>query len=364
MSTNDDPARFTLESLQKPNVVPVLGLDASDFWAITAPAGAGILLTALLRLGATGIVLTGLLMFCGGILVYISPGYVNVKEWIHTVWYYTKQPAEINNVSSPAESDNSSLRDAVQEDRSTSEFTNVQRFYPEKDAIERTDDRLVGALKIEPPNMDFATPDDWVRVMTACEEWVNKSLEPGFEVQLYVTTRSFPIDAYIENLQHRLSDEDVRKNAVFEAMIQETIEQRPLQLQDAGTEVPHFYMIVDVGEDDISNPAGGDKSPLQKLVDIPIVGIPIELVTSIRGDVTERRQRVQMGTQLERKLQRIESNLIQGIEGYDSRRVPIEEWVAMLGHFWEGEEPDFDSEERQRIRAQPAVTGDAGETNV
>lgn len=364
MSTNDDPARFTLDSLAEPNEVPVLGLEASDFWAITGPAGAGILLTALLRLGLAGVALTGFLMVCGGVLVYVAPGYLNVKEWLHTLWYYAKQPARVNNVSAPEREADESFLERAQEDHGASEFTQVRRFFPEKQAIERTDNRLAGAIKIEPPNMDFATPDDWARVMSACEEWANKSLEPDFEVQLYVTTRSFPIEDYIENLQGRLGDEDVRENSVFEAIIQETIDRRPQQIQDAGTELPHFYMIVDVGEGDISTPAGGDKSSLQKLADVPILGIPVELFTSLREGITDRRKQAQMGTQLERKLQRIESNLIQGIEGYDSRRVPVEEWAAMLSHFWEGEEPDFDSEDRQRIRTQPAVTGTEGESDA
>lgn len=363
MATNDDPARFTLDALTEPNEVPILGLAASDFWAITAPAAAGILLTALLRLGLAGVALTVFLMIAGGVLVYVAPGYLNVKEWLHTVWYYTKQPIEVNNIASPGKASDDSLLEQAQATHSTSEFTKVRRFYQETKAVERTDGRLAGAIKIEPPNMDFATPDDWVRVMAACEEWANKSLEPDFEIQLYVTTRSFPIEDYIENLQQRLGDEDVRENPVFEAMIQETIQQRPQQIKDAGTELPHFYMIVDVGEGDIANPAGGDKSPLQKLADVPILGIPVELFTSLRGGVTERKQRAQMGTQLERKLQRIESNLIQGIEGYESRRVPVHEWAAMLRHFWEGEEPEFSADDQQ-IRTQPAVTGASGETDA
>ncbi|WP_435180959.1 hypothetical protein [Halorussus sp. AFM4] len=355
MSTTNSGGRTTLESLQQPNEIPYLGIEAPDFWAVAGSAGVGITLTALLELGAFGVALTIFLTVAGGTLVYVTPSYLNVRQWIKTAAYYVKQPGEINNVSNATLEANDNIIRQYQLDKATRDTTHIKRFYPARDALERDDGQLVGAVKLEPPNMDFAEAEDWAQVTRTCADWVNKNLD--FDVQVYVTTRSFPIGDYINSLIDRLRDPDVNDNPVLQALIQEQIETRPQQLADSGTELVHFYIIIPVDRAEVINPEGGDKTALEKLAEIPFLGILFAAFASYREDLTEQKRRARMFDKLNHRTQSIESNLVQEISGFDSRRVPVEEWIAMNEHFWEGIEPDFeDPENGLQVRQQPAVS--------
>lgn len=362
MNTKNEARRYTLESLEQPNEIPYLGMAAPDFWAIAGPVAGGILLTSLFTLGAIGIALTVLLGTCGAVVVYATPDYLDVKQYAKTLTYYLKQPAGINagTVEEAAIETNTSLVQSYRADPTTRAFTHIERFYPEANVVERTDGHLVGAIKLEPTNMNFAEDDDWRRVTEACTQFVNQSLD--YDLQLWVTTRSFPIDDYVQQLRDRQTDADVRGSPVLDAVIEETVQERPRMLEEAGTELVHYYAIVDVGPTEVINPKRGDKSALEKLGEIPILGIPFQAFAGYRADLTEQRRRARMFDKVDHRLGTIESELIREIEGYDSRRVTVGEWVAMNQHFWEGIEPDFDvaKSESASVTQQPASTGESG----
>lgn len=372
--------RFTLDSLREPNTIPYIGLAAPDFWAIVAPAGGGLTLTALFKLGLPGLLLTTLAALCGGLAVYAAPRHLTVTQWFETVRYYLTQPTVVTAADSTssvnrqdelrADSGTESvLEAAISTDETTREFTNVARVHPGQAALERTDGHLVGALKLEPPNMDFATPDEWARVTESITTWVNQSGD--FDLQLYVTTRSFPIEAHIETLEERLTDSDVQENPAFKRVLEQTIAERPQQLATAGTELPHFYLIVTVSQNDIHEPSSGDRTALQKLSELPYLGIPFEALASYRDDFTARQRQARLGSALAERLQRLESDLIQDIDGCESRRVSVVEWIGLLQHFWEGRAPETQQYRRQaavgrtqRDTESAGVATDGGETDV
>jgi len=360
MSTTNSGGRTTLESLTQPNEIPYIGIEAPDFWAVAGSAGVGITMTALLELGVFGIMLTIFLTVASGTLVYVTPSYLNVRQWLKTATHYMKQPSEINNISDAALEANDNIIQQYQMDKTTQDSTHIKRFYPARDALERDDGQLVGAVKLEPPNMDFADPEDWAQVTNTCADWVNKNLD--FDVQVYATTRTFPIGEYIDSLVDRLDDPDVNENPVLHALIEEQIQNRPQQLEESGTELVHFYLIVPVDRAEVINPEGGDKTALEKLAEIPFLGILFAAFASYREDLTEQKRRARMFDKLNDRLQTVESDLVQEISGFDSRRVTVEEWLAMNEHFWEGIEPDFEEPENgSQVRQQPAITRNTDE---
>lgn len=362
MTTDNPSTRFTLESLEHPNEIPYVGMAAPDFWAIVGPMAGGVLFTSVFTLGVVGIALTVFLGVCGAVVVYVTPDYLDVKQYAKTLQYYLKRPSAITagSVEDVALDANTSLVRSYQADETTREFTHVERFYPHADVVERQDGHFVGAVKLEPTNMDFADADEWRRVTEACAQFVNQSLD--YDVQLWVTTRSFPIDEYVTHLQQRQTDADVRASAVLDAVIEETITERPTMLEEAGTELVHYYAIVDVGPAEVLTPSRGDTSALEKLGEIPLFGIPFQAFAGYREDLTDQRRRARMFDKLDQRIGTIESGLVREIEGYDSRRVTVGEWVAMNQHFWEGIEPDFDAArtDRRPVAQQSAVGGDAG----
>lgn len=65
-------------------------------------------------------------------------------------------------------------------------------------------------IEVAPANTDFAMSGDWQSVQAAGEAFVNSELR--FPLTVHTTTRSFPVDRLVDQLEDRLDDPDVEAN--------------------------------------------------------------------------------------------------------------------------------------------------------
>lgn len=359
----EQASRVTLESLEQPNEVPYIGLEQADFVAIVGPLAGGVLLASILQIGLLGLgALAVVSAVCGCVAVYVTPDYLNVWQYLKVIRYHLAQPAKISTETESAESSTpTEVVRVIEADRATRNLTNIERFYPEKNAIEREDGRLCAGIKLQPPNLDFATGSERATIARTFTQFANKNLT--FDIQFFATTRSFPLHDYLDRLQERLTDADIRENPVLETVIQETLDERPAMLEEAGTEVTHFYVIVTVEPTEVITPRTRDKSALEKLGELPLIGIPFQLFAGYREDLTEHHRRARMFEKLDQRIDAIEAGIVRELEGYDSQRLSTSEWSFCLTHLLEGIEPDDFTEERT-FSQSPAVEGERDTTSV
>src|SRR6056297_588491 len=114
--TPDTTAQLTIDSLSKPKTLPIIGLPAADFWVLTLPGLAGLLVGMVLGWGlpTIGLCLAGLLV--GSTLVYISPPYLTSASFLRVLSRHVRRPSHVANVTSASDPPSTSLFDRIEAD--------------------------------------------------------------------------------------------------------------------------------------------------------------------------------------------------------------------------------------------------------
>lgn len=347
----------TIDSLDKPDKITVLGWQ-TDFETQDIAVGLGLpLLTFIfLTINDVSVMFTAPIVAfvgtCSLTLIFAAPSYINVTEFLSTIRYYIKRKGVVDNTAKAAVPDDveDGLLREFKADETTREMTGIQRFYPESHIVERTDGHYLAALRIEAPNRDFDSAEDFASLAMDIGEQTNKNID--FDFQFYVTTRPFPIEDYISELEARLDDEDIQKKPVMEAILKEKIRRRPEDLRERGTEIPHYYLITTVSPRDIDIEKSGTKSPMERMVDLPFIGLFFEMVTNIRSDVADHQREVRMIQRVRQKISQLDSAIIQSHGEFDSQPVSTAEYSELMHSFWTGE-----NRVSPEIRQQGAVKG-------
>jgi len=331
----------TIDSLRKPDKVTVLGFQ-TNFESKDLAIGFGLPLGTFLFMVISNMplmVTVPSVVFVGTIslsLMFAAPGYLNVGEFLSTIRYHIKHRGVVDNSVKAAVADDveGGILREFKTDETTREMTNIRRFYPEAHILERTDGHYVGALRIEPPNRDFDDSEDFARVANTIKEQLNKNID--FEFQFYVTTRPFPIEDYVSKLEERLEDEDIQSKPIMEAILQEKVQRRPEDLKERGTELPHYYLVASVGPRSIEMEKSGTTSPIERMVDIPVLGLFFEMMTNIRSDVEDHQREVRMIKKVRQRLSRLDASIVQPNSEFESHPVSVAEWSEIVHSFWTG----------------------------
>jgi hypothetical protein len=308
----------------------------TDLTVAIAP-GAAILLGARMVLPETRVLgyslqalalpLAALGLLLGVVFVSVTPRYVSSMTWLSALAAYT-----------------TSAPDAAHQDAQA--YTQVQRVFPEHEAIERTDGALVGALQVSPASMALATDAEWAQAASGFEDLLNTTVR--FPIQLYSTTRPFPVDAYLERYEQRLEDPDVRSNPTLQRCIEEYVEWYRSDLERRQMTIRDHYVIVPVRPESVRHT---DAGLAQRLSDVPMLGVFVETLTASR--VAE--ERAAMAEELDDRLRSLERG-IRGLDGCEATRLPAASLVELVGEFWTDRDREV-GEAETAVRTSPLVTG-------
>jgi hypothetical protein len=360
---SDSYSTATLDGTDEPDIIPFLGIPTSDLWLLIGIPGV-ILFTGLaLEQRVLGI-LAGALTFAGvGAVVYATPTFLTTRDWLSVLRaHYTTSDTHENRVVRDVDlGDPGSFFERFQTDQSTRELTHINHVYPGRGVIERDDGQLVAALELDPPNQDFAGARGWEHVAAQAAEFANNALD--FELQVYLTTQQFDIDDYTNTLADRLEDDEVRDHAILNAVVQDTIESRPQELEDAGTSPVHAYLIVSVDRTDVIMDSGStESSGFSKLGEIPLLGIPFQVASSMREGLSDAREHALMLSRLDSRVTTIRTEFVNEIEGANARQLSVGEWLELAEDYWQGSERHDHPE--KLVRSSPAITASPGQATA
>jgi len=358
MSTDPDAAaRRIMDQLGEESRIPYLNIEEGDVGVLI-----GFPIIGLFLAGLTGIESLALPLIAGGFgfggaIVYVSPKHVNAWTWAKDVYRYAKRPqitfsAPTDAVETERNEGGLANYTPFKPDERTQDLTNIKRAWPGAGAIQRADGAMEAFIEIDPGNMDFAMSDDWAQLQDAGEEFANKELNS--KLKLHATTRSFPVEQITENIEERLSDEDVTENPIFRELLEEYRETRPSEMRDRGIQQVRYYIGVEVTPLEVYDRFHDEGTPAEKLTRFPVIGFLFNPFVTRREDLTDVERRVKMFEKLDSRVTDVRSEFIQQASGWSARRLSTVELFVLNMDFWNGREHDYDDAERV-IRDQPII---------
>jgi len=269
----------------------------------------------------------GVAIGIGALFVYLTPTYTTSMDWIATFVGYQR----------------SEKRHAHEEAKG---YTHLERVYPDDGVLERTDGTLFGLIQVDPPSMALATSEQWHEQSRAFSDFLDTVVE--FPIQLYSTTREFPVEEYLAHYEKRRSDPDVQTNPQLETLIDEYVEWYRTDLQERRMTIRDHYVVVSVAPEEVQFER---ESLTQKVARIPVVGL---LVRAWFAPRTEERHEAMLAA-LSGRLQRVESGLRE-MDGCGAHQVDADNATQILGEFWSGESMEY-GDLRAALRTRSVVGG-------
>ncbi|NHN48017.1 hypothetical protein G9464_10455 [Halostella sp. JP-L12] len=263
----------------------------------------------------------------GGLFVYLTPEYTTSIDWIETFLEFYRR-------------DHEHSHDAA------AEFTNVERVYPDQNAIERTDGTLLAFIQVMPPTMALATRERWHSQAESFQDFLNTVVE--FPIQIYSTTQEFPAEDYLSRYEDRLDDPDVADNPQLAALIENYVSWYRTELEERQMTIRDHYIVVPVTRSEVQFER---ESLIQKLSALPLVGLFVRAWFAPQ----QAAQHEAMMTALEERCRRIEAG-IREIEGCSADRAASAEAVRLLDEYWSGESAEYGDPE-QVLRTRPLIGG-------
>jgi len=347
--------RRIMNRLSEDNRLPVVNVREGDIGILLGFPLCGLLVGAGIGVDTLGIAF----LFLGGLLgvttVYAAPPQLTAWEWLRDIGRFVFKRPQVTLNRRAADTDESTEGGLVEYtpftvEESTQELTNVERAWPGAAAIERTDGTMEAFLELRPSNMDFAMSDDWMAVQRRAEEFANNELD--FPLTLYATTKSFPADHLVEQLDSRFDDPDIGSNPVFEELLEEYCDQRPDELADARQ--LHYYLGVEVDRVAVYHQYEEELTPGEKLTRFPVVGFLFNPFVTRREDFSEAELRAAMFEKLDNRVRTLRSEFVEKVPGWSAHRLSTVELFVLNTEFWNGEEYDNQSAERL-VREEPVL---------
>jgi len=261
----------------------------------------------------------------GTVFVYLTPEYTTSIDWIATMIRFRRQSTNINH-------------------EAAREYTQIERVYPDRDAIERTDGAFVGLVEVVPPSMALATDGEWAKKVESFQDFLNTTVE--FPLQIFSTTQAFPIDEYLAHYEARLEDPDVRENPRLRTLIEEYVEWYRQDLEARRMTIREHYVVVSVTPEEIHFEQA---SLVGKLAKLPLVGLFLRAAFAPR----KAEERAAMLEALDDRLERVAVGLRE-VEGCDAHPLSATEAATLVGDFWAGTTREYGDLD-QRFRTRPVA---------
>jgi len=279
------------------------------------------------RLETLTLPLAGVMILVGAIFVYLTPAYTTSADWVAAMVTFYQRSDELGH-------------------NEAKQHTQIERVYPNRGAIERTDGAFLGLVQVAPPTMALATDDEWGQKAEAFQNFLNTSVE--FPIQIYSTTQAFPAEKYLAQYESRLDDPDVEANPQLEALIENYVEWYEQELDERRMTIRDHYVVVPVTPGEVQFER---ESLVQRLAGLPVLGVFVRAYFA----PPEEERRDALFEELDDRLRRIRTGLRE-IDGCNAHRVDIAEATRVISEFWAGEPQDYGDME-QVLRTQTMVGG-------
>lgn len=335
---DDDPAKRVPKSLGTETKLlgsyTLTDIALALFPGVLVVLGAQLLVPSSLTVGGYNLTTLALpvagLAIAGGVLfVYVTPEYTSSMEWIGTFVGFRTSNRTLGHETARG-------------------ITLVERIHLDTNAIERTDGAMLGVLQVDPPSMALATDTAWRQAAESFEGFLNTTV--AFPIQIYSTTRPFPVEEYLSHYESRLEDPDVRANPRLAGLIEHYLDWYEHDLEDRRMTIRDHYVIVPVAPDEIQFE---QESIIQRLADVPIAGT---FIRAMLAPSDEDEQRALLAT-LEDRVLRVENGL-RDLDGCNARTVDAHEATRLLAEFWESEAAEY-GEMARVIRTRSLLGGPA-----
>lgn len=362
MSTHRDPARRIPKNLG--GAETLYGFEVQNIGVAAIPFGVGLIITNNFQLPQYSqylLPITGLLM--GLLILFFTPDHLTSREWIESYIHYVKQPGEINleqhnydmaREESPSPETEGEVGDIFAVDTDTKDLTHVERVHRDAHAIERDDGTVVGAVKVDPANMALASNRLWEQMVDEFESYLDNVVD--YKIQIYATTRRFPVEDYVQHYEQRLNDPDVKRRPILQELLADYLSWYPEYLNYQGTNQREYYIIVTVDRDEIYGIDRDEKSMTEKLAELPGVGSFFESFLDRKHEMSETGKLQEQLRELNSRCQSAERHGAQSMTGVSARRVSGAELAVLLKEYWEGREMEMNAEEM--IRNGPVTRKD------
>jgi hypothetical protein len=342
-----DPQRRILDEFGAADEIVGIDIDYSlaDLKLFLPALAVALLLVAVAsRLGGTWATLGGLgaalvVLLLTGAVVFVAPAHMTPQQWLGRIAAFTRRERTRTAVGATAT------------DRS-GRLTQVARFIPEADALERRDGQLVAAIRIDPANMALATHEEWNAAADALGDALNTL---DFPIQLHSSARSVDPDRLTAGYRARRDDPDVLANESLAEIIDIYERRLPAEFRSRGTSIRTYHVLVPVGVREVQL---ADRGAVAKLTSLPYVGGLLAILGAessglSAAEITQRQRET-----LDTRLTDVRS-AIRSVEGCDCTVVSADRLASLLEEFWTGRRTEYD-DTRDRVRSVSVVTaGDA-----
>jgi hypothetical protein len=291
-------------------------------------------------------------------VVAAVPNYTSLSSLIKQFKIYKTRASE--NRISESEEDEELEHRSWESTESTIEKTFVEKIYGDEGMIERDDETIVGAMRVRGMNLDTATARTQSDATQSWKNFLNTGLD--FPIQIYLSTRRFDPDNYLDKFENRLNDEEIENNYIMDMYLNHYIERTPVFLSQQYYR--EYYIIVPVNEWDIRR-----KSREEGALDLSVIPGIGELLAELFGSsdvgrLTESQVKKRQIDEARTRLQTIKKNGIGSLDGAEAEIITdANEYAALIKEFWEGRDMSF-KENSNMVRNNPVVMGESDTESV
>ncbi|ELZ20862.1 hypothetical protein C475_19723 [Halosimplex carlsbadense 2-9-1] len=269
----------------------------------------------------------GAMIAVGAVFVYLTPAYTTSADWVTSMLGFHAQSSEIDH-------------------EAAKEYTQIERVYPDRGAIERTDGAVFGLVQVVPPTMALATEEEWAQKAESFQDFLNTTVE--FPIQIYSTTQPFPVAEHLAEYESRLGDPDVEANPQLESLIEQYVEWYEQELAERQMTIRDHYVVVPVTPAEVRFEQA---SLAEQLADLPVLGLFVRELFAPRAAV----EREALIDELDDRLDRVRTGL-RGIDGCTAHRIDATEATSIVGEYWSDESQEYGNLD-QVLRTRGMVGG-------
>ncbi|WP_313692102.1 hypothetical protein [Halorarum halobium] len=363
MTDDQAAARRIMDAIGDEGRIPIINVREGDVYVLIGFPTVGLLGGGLTGVDALVLPLVLLGVLVGVATIVAAPAHLPAATWLRDVsrYYLTRPRVTFATPEGPSTGSADAVRRTdgglVQygpftPDERTQDLTHIERAWPGASALERDDGTMVGMLQVDPANMDFAMSGDWAGRQAKAAEFANNDLE--FPLTLYTSTRPFPVNRLVDQIDDRLADEDVKANPTYHDLLTEYRERRPEELTDI--QQIHYYLGVEVTPFEVYNRDRDERSPAERLSRIPLFGLLFTPFVTRRDRLSEAALRAAMFEHLDRRCRTVETELVGSMSGWAARRLDTPELFVLAMDFWNGETHEY-GDAASVLSNTPAASG-------
>lgn len=232
------------------------------------------------------------------------------------------------------------------------DLTNVRAVEPAADAVRRTDETLVGAVRIDPANLALADASEWNRAAGGFGQVLNTL---DFPVQIHSSARRVDPERLTGIYDDRRTDPDVRASPALQELVEVYRHRRPQAFRERGTSRRQYHILVPVSMQAVSL---ADHPWVQRLRRLPAVGDRLAspladgLLYDDRRERIEKRQRAILADRRDHLV-----NQLMSLEGVEVTPVSAADLTTLLEEYWSGQRAEY-PDAGPHLRTTPVVMSD------